>query len=208
MKFPIRRSALEITTAMVKELREATGAGVLDCRKALEATGGDFEAAVAYLREKGLAEAAKKVDRTAREGLIEAYVHPGNRVGVILELNCETDFVARTEEFRRLAHDLTLHIAFANPRYVSRDQVPAEVVDEERRIYRSQALEEGKPENVVDRIVAGKLEKFFQSVCLLEQSFVKDEDRTVEQVLKEHTALLGENIVIRRFVRYELGEGI
>lgn len=199
---------MEITTAMVKELREATGAGVLDCRKALEATGGDFEAAVAYLREKGLAEAAKKVDRTAREGLIEAYVHPGNRVGVILELNCETDFVARTEEFRRLAHDLTLHIAFANPRYVSRDQVPAEVVDEERRIYRSQALEEGKPENVVDRIVAGKLEKFFQSVCLLEQSFVKDEDRTVEQVLKEHTALLGENIVIRRFVRYELGEGI
>ncbi len=199
---------MEITTAMVKELREATGAGVLDCRKALETTGGDFEAAVAYLREKGLAEAAKKVDRTAREGLIEAYVHPGSRVGVILELNCETDFVARTEEFRRLAHDLTLHIAFANPRYVSRDQVPAEVVDEERRIYRSQALEEGKPENVVDRIVAGKLEKFFQSVCLLEQPFVKDEERTVEQVLKEHTALLGENIVIRRFVRYELGEGI
>jgi len=199
---------LEITTAMVKELREATGAGVLDCRKALETTGGNFEAAVAYLREKGLAEAAKKMDRAAREGLIEAYVHPGSRVGVILELNCETDFVARTEEFRRLAHDLTLHIAFANPRYVSREQVPAEVVEEERRIYRSQALEEGKPENVVDRIVAGKLEKFFQSVCLLEQPFVKDEDRTVEQVLKEHTALLGENIVVRRFVRYELGEGI
>jgi len=193
---------------MVKELREATGAGVLDCRKALETTGGNFEAAVAYLREKGLAEAAKKMDRAAREGLIEAYVHPGSRVGVILELNCETDFVARTEEFRRLAHDLTLHIAFANPRYVSREQVPAEVVEEERRIYRSQALEEGKPENVVDRIVAGKLEKFFQSVCLLEQPFVKDEDRTVEQVLKEHTALLGENIVVRRFVRYELGEGI
>ncbi len=199
---------MEITTAMVKELREATGAGVLDCRKALETTGGNFEAAVAYLREKGLAEAAKKMDRAAREGLIEAYVHPGSRVGVILELNCETDFVARTEEFRRLAHDLTLHIAFANPRYVSREQVPAEVVEEERRIYRSQALEEGKPENVVDRIVAGKLEKFFQSVCLLEQPFVKDEDRTVEQVLKEHTALLGENIVVRRFVRYELGEGI
>lgn len=199
---------MEITAAMVKELREATGAGVLDCRKALETTGGDFEAAVAYLREKGLAEAAKKVDRMAREGLIEAYVHPGSRVGVILELNCETDFVARTEEFRRLAHDLTLHIAFANPRYVSRNQVPAEVVEEEQRIYRAQALEEGKPENVVDRIVAGKLEKFFQSVCLLEQSFVKDEERTVEQVLKEHTALLGENIVVRRFARYELGEGI
>ena len=199
---------MEITTAMVKELREATGAGVLDCRKALEATGGDFEAAVAYLREKGLAEAAKKVDRTAREGIIEAYVHHGNRVGVILELNCETDFVARTEEFRNLAHELALHIAFANPRYLSRDRVPQEVIEEERRIYRTQALEEGKPESVVDRIVQGKLEKFFQSVCLLEQPFVKDEDRTVEQILKEHTALLGENIVVRRFVRYELGEGI
>jgi elongation factor Ts len=193
---------------MVKELREATGAGVLDCRKALEATGGDFEAAVAYLREKGLAEAAKKVDRTAREGIIEAYVHHGNRVGVILELNCETDFVARTEEFRNLAHELALHIAFANPRYLSRDRVPQEVIEEERRIYRTQALEEGKPESVVDRIVQGKLEKFFQSVCLLEQPFIKDEDRTVEQILKEHTALLGENIVVRRFVRYELGEGI
>ncbi len=199
---------MEITTAMVKELREATGAGVLDCRKALEATGGDFEAAVAYLREKGLAEAAKKVDRAAREGIIEAYVHHGSRVGVILELNCETDFVARTEEFRNLAHELALHIAFANPRYLSRDRVPQEVVEEERRIYRTQALEEGKPESVVDRIVQGKLEKFFQSVCLLEQPFVKDEDRTVEQILKEHTALLGENIVVRRFVRYELGEGI
>ncbi|MGQ9467821.1 MAG: translation elongation factor Ts [Anaerolineae bacterium] len=199
---------MEITTAMVKELREATGAGVLDCRKALETTGGDFDAAVAYLREKGLAEAAKKVDRNAREGLIEAYVHHGNRVGVILELNCETDFVARTEKFRALAHDLALHIAFASPRYLSRDRVPDEVVEEERRIYRTQALEEGKPENVVDRIVQGKLEKFYQSVCLLEQAFIKDEDRTVEQVLKEHTALLGENIVVRRFVRYELGESI
>lgn len=199
---------MEITTAMVKELREATGAGVLDCRKALETTGGDFDAAVAYLREKGLAEAAKKVDRTAREGVIEAYVHHGSRVGVILELNCETDFVARTGEFRNLAHELALHIAFASPRYLSRDQVPAEVVEEERRIYRAQALEEGKPENDVDRIVQGKLEKFFQAVCLLEQPFVKDEDRTVEQILKEHTALLGENIVVRRFVRYELGEEI
>lgn len=199
---------MEITTAMVKELREATGAGVLDCRKALETTGGDFDAAVAYLREKGLAEAAKKVDRAAREGVIEAYIHHGNRVGVILELNCETDFVARTEKFRALAHDLALHIAFANPRSLSRDQVPAEVVEEERRIYRTQALEEGKPENEVDRIVQGKLEKFYQSVCLMEQAFIKDEDRTVEQVLKEHTALLGENIVVRRFVRYELGESI
>ncbi len=199
---------MEITAAMVKELREATGAGVLDCRKALETTGGDFETAVAYLREKGLAEAAKKVDRTAREGVIEAYVHHGSRVGVILELNCETDFVARTEEFRALAHDLALHIAFANPRYLSRDRVPPEVVEEERRIYRTQALEEGKPESGVDHIVQGKLEKFYQSVCLLEQAFIKDEDRTVEQVLKEHTALLGENIIVRRFARYELGESL
>ncbi len=199
---------MEITAAMVKELREATGAGVLDCRKALEMTGGDFDAAVAYLREKGLAEAAKKVDRTAREGIIEAYVHHGSRVGVILELNCETDFVARTEEFRTLAHNLALHIAFANPRYLSREQVPADVAEEEGRIYRTQALEEGKPESVVDRIVLGKLEKFYQSVCLLEQPFIKDEDRTVEQVIKEYTALLGENIVVRRFARYELGESI
>ena len=199
---------MEITTQMVKELREETGAGVLDCRKALEQSGGDFEAAVAQLREKGLAEAAKRADRIASEGVVEVYGHPGNRVGVMLELNCETDFVARTDEFRALAHDLALHVAFAAPRHVSREQVPAEVVEAERANYRAQALEEGKPEPIVDRIVEGKAEKFYQSVCLLEQPFVKDEDRTVEDLLKAHTAKLGENVIVRRFVRYQLGEGL
>lgn len=199
---------MKITTAMIKELREATGAGILDCRKALEESGGDFEAAVAYLREKGLAEAAKRTDREASDGLIEVYAHPGNRVGVMLELNCETDFVARTPEFRTLAHDLALHIAFAAPRYVSREQVPEEVIEAEKAIYRAQALEEGKPEHIVDRIVEGKLEKFYKTVCLMEQPFVKDEDVTIEELIKDHIARLGENIVMRRFVRYELGESL
>ena len=193
---------------MIKELREATGAGILDCRKALEESGGDFETAVAYLREKGLAEAAKRTDREASDGLIEVYAHPGNRVGVMLELNCETDFVARTPEFRTLAHDLALHIAFAAPRYVSREQVPEEVIEAEKAIYRAQALEEGKPEHIVDRIVEGKLEKFYKTVCLMEQPFVKDEDVTIEELIKDHIARLGENIVMRRFVRYELGESL
>ncbi|HIE39083.1 MAG TPA: translation elongation factor Ts [Anaerolineales bacterium] len=193
---------------MVKELRQATGAGVLDCRKALEAHNGDFEAARAYLREKGLAEAAKRADRVASEGVVEVYGHTGNRVGVMLELNCETDFVARTEEFQTLSHDLALHIAFAAPRYVTREQVPPEVVEAERADYRAQALAEGKPEHIVDRIIEGKLEKFFRSVCLIEQPFVKDEDRTVEDVIKDYTARLGENILVRRFVRYELGESL
>jgi len=199
---------LEITTAMVKELREATAAGVLDCRKALEMHDGDFEAAVTYLREKGLAEAAKRSDRAASEGIVETYAHPGNRVGVMLELNCETDFVGRTTEFRALAHDLALHIAFASPRYIAREDVPPQVLEAERAIYRTQALEEGKPEPIVDRIIEGKLEKFYQTACLLEQPFVKDEDRPVEDVIKDYTAKLGENIVVRRFVRYELGEGL
>ncbi len=199
---------MKITAAMVKELRDATSAGVLDCRKALEEHDGDFEAAVAALREKGLAEAAKRSDRTASEGVIEVYGHPGNRVGVMLELNCETDFVARTTEFRALAHDLALHIAFAAPRYRTRDEVPPEVIEAKKGIYRTQALEEGKPEHIVERIVEGKLSKFYQEVCLMEQPFVKDEDRTVEEIVKEVTAKLGENIVVRRFARYELGESL
>lgn len=199
---------MEISTEMVKELRQATGAGVLDCRKALEASAGDFEKAVTYLREKGLSEAAKRSERAASEGIVEVYGHPGNRVGVILELNCETDFVARTEEFQTLAHDLVLHIAFAAPRYISQEQVPPEVVEAERAIYRAQAVEEGKPEHILDRIIEGRLQKFYQTVCLLHQSFVKDEDRTVEEVLKDYIARLGENIVIRRFARYELGERV
>jgi elongation factor Ts len=199
---------LEITANMVKELRDATGAGVLDCRQALESCSGDFDAAVAYLREKGLAEAAKRSDRAASEGVIEVYLHPGSRIGVMLELNCETDFVARTPEFQGLAHDLALHIAFAAPRYVRREQVPESVIEAERAIYRAQALQEGKPERILDRIVDGKLEKFYSKVCLLEQPFVKDEEQTVEAVLKDQIARLGENIVIRRFVRYQLGESL
>jgi elongation factor Ts len=199
---------LKITTDMVKELRQATGAGVLDCRKTLETTEGDLEAAVAQLREKGLAEAAKRAERTTSEGVVETYIHPGNRVGVMLELNCETDFVARTEEFQALAHDLVLHIAFAAPRYLQRDQVSPEATEAEREDYRNQALKEGKPEHIMGRIVEGKLEKFYQTACLLEQPFVKDEDRTVVDIVNDSIAKLGENIVVRRFVRYELGEDL
>ena len=197
---------MEITTAMVKELRQETGAGVLDCRKTLEACGGDFEAAVASLREKGLAAAAEREDRQALEGLVEIYAHPGNRVAVMLELNCETDFVARTEDFESLAHDLALHIAFAAPRYLDRENVPEEVVERERTSYRAQALEEGKPEHILDRIVEGKLAKFYEQICLMEQPFVKDEDRTIKDLVDDVLAKLGEKIVLRRFVRYELGE--
>lgn len=199
---------MEITTVMVKELRQATSAGVLDCRKALEAAAGDFESAVASLREKGLAAAAKRAGRQASEGCVEAYVHPGSRVAVLLELNCETDFVARTDDFRALAHDLVLHIAFAAPRYLTREDVSEEVIERERAIYRAQALEEGKPEHIVDRIVEGRLEKFYQQVCLMGQPFVKDDDRTVQDLITEAVAKFGENIVPRRFVRYELGENL
>jgi len=199
---------MEITTAMVKELREATGAGVLDCRQALEACGGDMAQAIDRLREKGLADVAKREDREAREGRIEAYVHPGNRVAVLLELNCETDFVANTEEFKTLAHDLALHIAFAAPRFIARSDVPDELVERERAIYRAQALDEGKPERVLDRIVEGRLEKFFQQVCLLEQPFVRDDEKTVQDLINDVLVKLGERVVLRRFVRYQLGEAL
>lgn len=199
---------MDITSDMVKMLRQATSAGVLDCRKALEACDGDFEKAVAYLREKGLAVVAKKVGREASEGLIEAYVHPGSRIGVMLELNCESDFVARTEDFKNLAHDLALHIAFAAPRYLRREDVPGEEVEKERAIYRAQALEEGKPEKVVAQVVEGRVAKFYNQVCLLEQAFVKDETKTVQDLIHDAIAKLGENVVVRRFVRYELGESL
>jgi elongation factor Ts len=197
---------LEITTAMVKELREETGAGVLDCRNALVAHDGDFEAAAASLREKGLAEAAKRADREVLEGLVETYLHPGSRVGVMLELNCETDFVARTDDFQTLAHDLALHIAFASPRYLSVEDVPEDVVEHERAQFRAQALEEGKPESIVGRIVEGKLKKYFDNVCLMRQPFVKDEDKTIQDLVDDALSRLGENIRLRRFMRYELGE--
>jgi len=198
----------QITPQMVKELRERTQAGMMDCKRALEETGGDMEKAVAYLREKGLAAAAKKAGRVAAEGLVEAYIHPGGRVGVLIEVNCETDFVAKTEEFRQLARDLAMQVAGARPQYVSREDVPAAVLEEERRIYRAAALNEGKPERVVDKIVEGRLEKFFKEVCLLEQPFIKDPDRTVQQLIQEKIAALGENITVRRFARFERGEDV
>ena len=199
---------MEITTAMVKELRQATGAGVLDCRQALETCSGDFEDAAVHLREKGLAAVAKRAGREASEGIVEAYVHPGSRVAVLLELNCETDFVARTDEFKTLAHDLTLHIAFAAPQWHTREDVPGALVEQERGIYRAQALEDGKPERIVERIVDGRLEKFYQQTCLLEQPFVKDEDKTIQELITDAIATFGENIVLRRFVRYEVGESL
>jgi len=197
---------LEITTAMVKELRQETGAGVLDCRDALESNDGDFESAVTYLREKGLAAVAKRTGREASEGLVEAYVHHGSRVGVLMELNCETDFVARTDDFKELAHNIALHIAFAAPGYMTPEDVPEDVVEQERAVYRAQALEEGKPEHIVERIVDGRLEKFYEQVCLMGQPFVKDEDKTIQDLINDAVARLGENIVLRRFARYELGE--
>lgn len=197
----------QVTPQMVKELRERTQAGMMDCKRALEATGGDMEKAVAYLREKGLAAAAKKAGRVAAEGLVEAYIHPGGRIGVLIEVNCETDFVAMTDEFRQLARDLAMQVAASRPQYVSRDQVPEAVLEEERRIYRATALNEGKPERVVDKIVEGRLEKFFKEICLLEQPFIKDPDRTVADLIQEKIATMGENITVRRFARFERGEG-
>lgn len=196
---------MEITTSMVKELREATGAGVLDCKKALEASGGDLERAKAYLREKGLAAAAKKADRETEEGLIEAYVHTGGRVGALIELDCETDFVARTEEFKALAHDLAMQIVAAKPLYLAPEDIPPHVLKEEANNYRAQARDAGKPEHITERIVEGKLQKYCQEVCLMKQPFIKDDERTVQDVITRMVAKLGENIVVRRFARFELG---
>ena len=197
---------MEITTSMIKELREATAAGVLDCKKALESSGGDLEKAKAHLREKGLAAAAKKADRTAEEGLIEAYVHAGNRVGALVELNCETDFVAKTETFKELAHDLVMQIVAIKPLYLTPEDIPPDVLEETKNVYRTQAKDMGKPERIVERIVEGKLQKYYQEVCLVKQPFIKDDELTVQDVLNQAIAKLGENIVVRRFVRFELGD--
>jgi elongation factor Ts len=197
---------MEITAQQVKELREATGAGVLDCRKALQATNGDFDKAVAILREKGLAAAAKKAGREAKDGVVELYSHGGGRVGVMVEVNCETDFVARTEQFRTFAHDLALHIAASAPRFLDVADVPADVLESERSIARNRALAEGKPERILDKIVEGRLDKFYQEACLLRQPFVRDENIAIGDLLKQTIGTIGENIIIRRFVRWELGE--
>ena len=199
---------MEITTAMVKELREATAAGILDCRKALEASGGDFDKAVDYLREKGLIKAAKRMDREAKDGKVTAYIHAGGRIGVLVEVNCETDFVARTTEFQTFVNDIAMQIAAMAPKYIRREDIPAAVIAREREILRTQALEEGKPENVLDRVVDGRLEKYFKEACLLEQDFIRDEERTIDELLKEQISKLGENVIIRRFARFELGESL
>jgi elongation factor Ts len=196
---------MQITTAMVKELRVATGAGVLDCRKALETANGDFDEAVTLLREKGLAAAAKKASREANEGLIGHYVHQGDRAAALVEVNCETDFVARTPDFQTLVHDLAMHIVAARPQYLTPADVPAEVLEQEKSIYRVQMLEEGKPEHIIDRIIEGKISKFYEEVCLMEQSFVKDSDLKIQDLINNHIAKLGENIKVRRFAHLEVG---
>ncbi|QDR80523.1 translation elongation factor Ts [Sporomusa termitida] len=197
-----------ITAEMVKELRERTGAGMMDCKKALTETNGDMEKAVDFLREKGLAAAAKKASRVASEGLVEAYIHGAGRIGVLLEVNCETDFVAKTDGFKALVRDIAMQIAAANPTYVTRQEVPEEILNHEREILRAQALNEGKPAHIVEKMIEGRLEKFYKDACLLEQPFIKDPDKTITQLITASVAKIGENISVRRFTRYHLGEGI
>ena len=199
---------MEITTEMIKELRAATGAGMLDCRKALQEADGDYKKAVDFLREKGMATAAKRADRDASNGMVELYSHGNGRVGVMLELNCETDFVARSEQFRTLAHELALQIAAASPHYIRESEVPQAVLDHESDIARARAKEEGKPENVTEKVVAGRLEKFKDEVVLLRQAYIRDESIKVEQLVLQNIAAIGENIVVRRFQRWELGEKV
>lgn len=197
---------MEITTEMIKELRSATGAGILDCRKALTESDGDYQKAVDYLREKGMATAAKRADREASQGVIELYSHGNGRVGVMVEVNCETDFVGRSEGFRQFAHELALQIAASAPKYISETEIPASVLEHETEIASARAREEGKPENMLEKIAAGRLEKFKDEVCLLRQAYIRDESLTIEKMLHQNIGSLGENIVIRRFQRWELGE--
>jgi len=199
---------VEISASSVKELREKTGAGMMDCKKALGECGGDVQKAIDYLRQKGLAAAAKKADRVAADGAVGAYVHPGGKIGVLVEINCETDFVARTAEFQMLVKDIAMQVAAANPQYVRREEVSPQDLDKEKSIYRQQALETGKPEKVVDKIVDGKIERFYSEVCLLEHAFIKDPDKKVAEVVNDAIARLGENIQVRRFARYHLGEAV
>jgi elongation factor Ts len=197
---------MEITTEMIKELRAATNAGVLDCRKALTESGGDFQKAVDWLREKGMATAAKRADREASQGIVELYSHGGGRVGVMVEVNCETDFVARSEKFRELAHEIALQIAASAPRYTKESEVPADVLEHESEIARARVKEEGKPENVAEKIVQGRLEKFKDEVVLLRQPYIRDEALSIEKLIMQAVGSIGENIVVRRFQRWELGE--
>ena len=197
-----------ITAAMVKDLREATGTGMMDCKKALAATDGDKQKAIDFLREKGMAAAAKKDSRIAAEGAVVSYIHGDGRIGVLVEINCETDFVAKTDDFKAFAHDIAMQIAAANPACVRREEVDPAKLDHEREVLRKQALEEGKPEKIVEKMVEGRIQKYYKEVCLMEQPFVKDPDKSIEDIVKEKIAKIGEKISIRRFVRYQLGEGI
>jgi elongation factor Ts len=197
---------MEITAAMVKELREKTGVGMMDCKKALTEADGDMEKAIINLREQGLAKAAKRAGRAAKEGIITSYIHPGDKLGVLVEINCETDFVARTDDFKALCKDVAMQIAAASPLVVNREDISQDQIKAEREIYKTQALNEGKPEKIVDKIVDGKIEKYYSEVVLLEQAFIKDTDKTVKDILMETIAKLGENINIKRFVRFYLGE--
>ncbi|WP_019910440.1 translation elongation factor Ts [Paenibacillus sp. HW567] len=199
---------MAVDAKAVKELRERTGAGMLDCKKALEEANGDITKAAELLREKGLSAAANKAGRIATEGVVESYIHAGGRIGVLVEINCETDFVGKTDAFKEFARDIAMQIAAANPLYVRREEVPAEAVEKEKEILKAQALNEGKPEKIVEKMVEGRISKFYEENCLLEQSFVKDQDKTISQLLNEKISTIGENISIRRFVRYELGEGL
>ena len=196
---------MKITTQMVKDLRDKTSAGMMDCKKALSETDGDMEKAVDLLRKKGLAVAAKRAGRATSEGVVETYIHAGGKLGVMVELNCETDFVAKTDQFRELARDLAMHIAASNPVAIDRESVPAEVLAREKDIYVQQALESGKPENIVEKIVSGKIDKFLAEICLLEQKYVKNPDLSVQDLLNEIIASLGENISIKRFARFQVG---
>ncbi len=197
---------MAVDANLVMELRKKTGAGIMDCKKALMESGGDMEKAIEYLRKKGVASAQKRSGREAKEGVVDAYIHPGNRIGVLVEVNCETDFVANTDDFRQFVKNVAMQIAAASPLVVSREELPTETIEKEREIYRQQMKESGKPDHIIDKIVEGKLEKYFQEVCLLEQSYIRDPEKTIRDLLTEVIAKIGENIVIRRFVRYQLGE--
>lgn len=198
----------KITASLVKELREKTGAGMMDCKKALVENEGDIEQAIDFLRKKGLAAAAKKAGRVASEGLVSSYIHMGGRIGVLVEVNCETDFVAKTDRFQELVKDIAMQIAAARPEFVRSDEIPADKLERERGIYREQALAEGKPEKIVEKIVDGRVEKYYKQVCLMNQPFIKEDKKSVGDLVTEAVAEIGENIQIRRFARFELGEGI
>ncbi len=195
---------MAVTTEMIKQLRQETGAGVLDCKKALDATGGDMEKAKDILKEKGLAAAAKKAERTAADGRVEAYIHAGDKLGTLVEVNCETDFVARTAKFQALCHDIAMQIAATNPLWVSRDDIPEEILETEKQEYRAQMAGENKPEAIMERIIEGKMAKFYQQNCLLEQPWIRDDSKTIQELLAESIAEMGENIVIRRFARFQI----